>query len=308
MSRIISGKIRLDVQRLGLASLVEAALATVRPAADAKGIRLRSVLDPLAGPISGDPNRIQQVFWNLLNNAIKFTGNGGQVQVLLERVNSHLEVSVIDTGEGIHPDFLPHVFDRFRQADASKTRRHGGLGIGLSIVKQLVELHGGSVRAKSGGPGKGSTFTVMLPVTVIHGDPETSGTRQHPESSAMSDGAATSCLKLDGVKILVVDDEPDARSLVRRVLEDCDAVVTTAASVDEALTRFRSAVPDVLISDIGMPGKDGFAPHPRYSCNGPRPGRQCPRDRAHRLRQARRPGDGCPIRLSNAHEQTCRTR
>ena len=143
MSRIISGKVRLDVQRIDLPPVVQAAIETVRPAAEAKGVRLQVVLDPLAGPVSGDPNRLQQVFWNLLTNAVKFTPKGGRVQVLLERVNSHLEVSVIDTGEGISPDFLPFVFDRFRQSDASTTRRHGGLGLGLAIVKQLVEMHGG---------------------------------------------------------------------------------------------------------------------------------------------------------------------
>ncbi len=150
MSRIISGKVRLDVQRVDLATVVQAAVDSLRPAASAKGVRLQVVLDPLAGPVSGDPNRLQQVFWNLLTNAVKFTPKDGRVQVLLERVNSHLEVSVIDTGEGIGPEFLPHVFDRFRQADATTTRRHGGLGLGLAIVKQFVELHGGSIRAKRG--------------------------------------------------------------------------------------------------------------------------------------------------------------
>ncbi|HXE51717.1 MAG TPA: PAS domain-containing sensor histidine kinase, partial [Tepidisphaeraceae bacterium] len=179
MSRIVSGKIRLDVQRLDLGRIVAAAVDTVRTAADAKGVRLHMVLDAAAGPVSGDANRLQQVFWNLLTNAVKFTPRGGRVQVLLERVNSHLEVSVADTGEGIAPEFLPHVFDRFRQADAGTTRRHGGLGLGLAIVKQLVELHGGSVRVKSGGLGAGSTFTVSLPVVVIHPDPE-SADRRHP--------------------------------------------------------------------------------------------------------------------------------
>ena len=148
MSRIISGKLRLDVQRVDLAPARRGGVETMRPAADAKGIRLQAVLDPQAGPVSGDPDRLQQVFWNLLSNAIKFTPKGGRVQVVLERVDSHLEVSVTDTGEGIAPEFLPHVFDRFRQADASTTRQHGGLGLGLAIVKQLVELHGGSVRVR----------------------------------------------------------------------------------------------------------------------------------------------------------------
>ena len=173
MSRIISGKIRLDVQRVDLAAVVRAAIETIKPAADAKGIRLRAALDPLATPVSGDPNRLQQVFWNLLSNAVKFTPRDGAVQILLERVNSHLEVSVIDSGEGIDPRFLPHVFDRFRQADATTTRTHGGLGLGLAIVRQLVELHGGVVRAKSAGRGAGATFIVQLPLTPIVPDRET---------------------------------------------------------------------------------------------------------------------------------------
>ena len=164
MSRIISGKVRLDVEQIDLPAVLNESIDTVRATAEAKGIRLQSLVDPRAGPISGDPDRLQQVFWNLLNNAIKFTPKGGQVQVLLERVNSHIEVSVIDTGEGIAPEFLPYVFDRFQQGDASTTRRHGGLGLGLAIVKQLVELHGGYVRVKSGGIGKGTTFTVHLPL------------------------------------------------------------------------------------------------------------------------------------------------
>ena len=193
MSRIISGKVRLDVQRLELAPLVQAAVGTMQPAADAKGVSLKAILDPAASPITGDANRLQQVLWNLLSNAIKFTPRGGRVQVLLERVNSHLEVSVIDTGEGIRQDFLAHVFDRFRQADASTTRRHGGLGLGLAIVKQLVELHGGSVRVKSGGQGRGTTFTVSLPLTVIHPDP-TPRDGTPPPARRRGDGAAR-CLR-----------------------------------------------------------------------------------------------------------------
>ncbi|HMO24986.1 MAG TPA: PAS domain S-box protein, partial [Tepidisphaeraceae bacterium] len=224
MSRIISGKVRLDVQRLDLATVVREAVESVRPSADAKGIRLQAVLDPRAGPVTGDPARLQQVLWNLLTNAVKFTPKGGRVQVLLERVNSHLEVSVIDTGEGISPEFLPHVFDRFRQADASTTRRHGGLGLGLSIVKQLVELHGGSVRVKSAGAGKGATFIVALPLTVIHPDPHPGEHREHPQTPSPPDADdwRESCAKIAGLKVLVVDDEPDARLLIKRLLEDCN--------------------------------------------------------------------------------------
>ena len=262
MSRIISGRVRLDVQRIDLASVVRSAIETTKPAADAKGIRLQAVLDPSAGPVSGDPNRLQQVMWNLLTNAIKFTPKGGRVQVVLERVNSHLEVSVTDTGEGIGLEFLPHVFDRFRQADASTTRRHGGLGLGLAIVKQLVELHGGSVCAKSLGAGQGSTFSVALPLTAVHPEPEPALERRHPYVATGSAAAVLPddlCLRLKGVKVLVVDDEPDARGLLRRLLEDCNAVVSTAESADEAMRRVTEERPDVLVSDIGMPGEDGYS-------------------------------------------------
>jgi PAS domain S-box-containing protein len=259
MSRIISGKVRLDVQRLSMEPVLRAAVETVTPAADAKGIRIQTVLDPLAGPVSGDPNRLQQVFWNLLTNAIKFTPKGGRVQVVLERVNSHLEVSITDTGEGIRPEFLPHVFDRFRQADPSTTRRHGGLGLGLSIVKQLIELHGGTVRAKSAGAGQGSTFTVSLPLTVVHPEYDADAMRRHPRAGATAATPDEMCVKIEGLKVLVVDDEPDARTLLRRLLEDCGAVVTTAASAKEALEHLAVERPDVLVSDIGMPGEDGYS-------------------------------------------------
>jgi PAS domain S-box-containing protein len=259
MSRIINGKVRLDVQRIELVPVIDAALETLRHAADAKGIRVQKVLDPLAGYVSGDCNRLQQVFWNLLSNAIKFTPRGGRVQVLLERVNSHLEVSVIDTGEGIKPEFLPHVFDRFRQADASTSRRHGGLGLGLAIVKQLVELHGGTIRAKSPGPGQGSTFIVALPVTVIHPEPEPTAQRRHPRATPALTPGNGECVTLEGISVLVVDDEPDGRAVVKRLLEECKAKVVTAASAAEALELLRRELPDVLVSDIGMPGEDGFA-------------------------------------------------
>ena len=260
MSRIISGKVRLDVQRIDLAPALEAAIDTMRPAADAKGIRLQAVLDPVARPVSGDPNRLQQVFWNLLSNAIKFTPKSGRVQVVLERVNSHLEVSVIDSGEGIRADFLPHVFDRFRQADASTTRRHGGLGLGLAIVKQLVELHGGSVRVKSGGPGAGTTFVVSLPLTILHSEAgSVEGERRHPQANSSRVALPSGGLDLGGVKVLVLDDEADARALVKRLLEDRGAVVRTAGTVEDTLRLLGEEKPDVLVSDIGMPGEDGYS-------------------------------------------------
>jgi PAS domain S-box-containing protein len=259
MSRIISGKVRLDVQRVELAAVLEAAMETVKPAADAKGVRLHAILDQLAQPVNGDPGRLQQVFWNLLTNAVKFTPRGGRVRVLLERVNSHLEACVIDTGEGIAPEFLPHVFDRFRQADGTTRRSHGGLGLGLAIVKQLVELHGGSVTAKSGGLGQGSTFTVTLPLSVLHPSTADEPERRHPRSTDPTPHDLVSSLDLSGVNILVVDDEPDARALLARLLTGCNAIVRTAAFADEAFALVRAEIPDVLISDIGMPGEDGYS-------------------------------------------------
>jgi signal transduction histidine kinase/ActR/RegA family two-component response regulator len=254
MSRIISGKVRLDVQPVEPVKFVQAAIETVRPAAEAKGIRLEELLDPGAGPVSGDPGRLQQVVWNLLSNAIKFTPKGGKVQVLLERVNSHIEISIADTGVGIEQQFIDHVFERFRQQDASTTRAYGGLGLGLSIVKHLVELHGGSVRAHSAGKGRGATFCVHLPLAVLQRSTETNRfhprTHQAPQEFRVTD--------LSGLRVLVVDDQPDARELVARVLTDCRAVVFTAGDAVEALALVERERPDVLVSDIGMPELDGY--------------------------------------------------
>ena len=262
MSRIISGKLRLEVQPVDLAAVVQAALDTVRPAARAKEIELRTLVDPVAGPVNGDPNRLQQVFWNLLSNAVKFTPKGGRVQVTLQRVNSGVEVSIVDNGEGIEPNFLPHVFDRFRQADASTTRRHGGLGLGLAIVKQLVELHGGEVQAQSRGRGEGSRFILSLPVTVIHNATDTHpAIREHPDADSGSDRDATplACDHLIGVEVLVVEDDPDSAQMVRRLLVGCGATVRLAGSAVEAMEQIKRAIPRVLVSDIGMPGEDGYA-------------------------------------------------
>jgi PAS domain S-box-containing protein len=270
MSRIVSGRVRLDVTRVDLGSVIAAAVDTVRPAADAKSVRVASVLDPLAGPVSGDADRLQQVFWNLLSNAVKFTPRGGRVQVVLERVNSHLEVAISDSGEGIAPEFLPHVFDRFRQADASTTRRHGGLGLGLAIVRQLVELHGGVVRAKSLGVGQGATFVVSIPLMPVRSDPGTNDAAT--TAGAEKPGAAAppdTCLQLTGVRVLVVDDEHDSRAMIERVLTDCYAVVATAASAAEAIDRLAGDRFDVLVSDIGMPGEDGYDLLRRVRALGP---------------------------------------
>jgi CheY-like chemotaxis protein len=195
--------------------------------------------------------------WNLLSNAIKFTPRGGKVQVLLERVNSHVEISVADTGIGIESAFLPFVFDRFRQGDASTTRRHGGLGLGLSIVKHLIELHGGSVRAASAGEGSGATFSVSLPVMVVRRSSPPGEARVHPTAPASAASKFTA-LDLSGVRVLVVDDEADARELLERVLSDCSAEVITAGSAEEALLLIVQHRPHVLVSDIGMPDVDGY--------------------------------------------------
>jgi signal transduction histidine kinase/CheY-like chemotaxis protein len=258
VSRIISGKMRLDVRALDLVPVVDAALEAIRPAAEAKQIRLRRVLDPLAGPVAGDPARLQQVVWNLLSNAVKFTPKEGLVEVRLERVNSHVEIIVADNGPGIAPDFLPHVFDRFRQSDASTTRRQGGLGLGLAIVRHLVELHGGTVRAKSPGEGHGSTFVVLLPLSIVHMT-SADGQRVHPRAEADGpDCEDDATLNLKGIRVLVVDDEPDARETMQQILEHCDAEVRTAASAAEGLQALQEWQPHVLLSDIGMPGEDGY--------------------------------------------------
>ena len=260
MSSIISGKVRLDMQNVELASIVTAAINGVRPAAAAKGIHLVERIQPLARPVSGDPNRLQQVFWNLLTNAVKFTPEGGQVAVTLERKGTHAAVCVADNGSGIDDAFLPHVFERFRQADASASRRHGGLGLGLSIVKQLVELHGGVVSAASDGKDKGSRFTVELPLAAVDTYAVEAAAGREPRPSALSSDIAAPLPRanLKGVRVLVVDDEPDARDLVERLLTECAAIVTTAASASEALQQVTREKPDVLVSDIGMPEEDGY--------------------------------------------------
>jgi CheY-like chemotaxis protein len=259
MSAIISGKVRLEVDRVELTHIVRAAIDTARPAADAKHIRLRTELDPMAGvELRGDANRLQQVLWNLLSNALKFTPRNGAITVGLHDKGSHAELTVRDTGQGITPEFLPHVFDRFRQADASTTRRHGGLGLGLAIVKQLVELHGGTVSVESAGESRGSTFSVSLPIIVPQADP-TIGTAV--AETAAADPARIDprdCEALAGKRVLVVDDETDARELVAELLQHCRAHVLTAGSSDEAMDIAVREPLDLVVSDIGMPGEDGF--------------------------------------------------
>jgi signal transduction histidine kinase/ActR/RegA family two-component response regulator len=255
MNRIVSGKIRLDVQAVEIAPIVNAALDVVRPTAATKDIRLRTAIDPAPIPALADPNRIQQIVWNLLSNAVKFTPKGGTIDVVVQRVNSHIEIIVQDAGIGISPDFLPHVFDRFRQADASTTRKQGGLGLGLAIAKQLVELHGGTIRAESAGEGKGATFIVGIPLRAVQ-DPA-SERREHPRAAGDTPLPSLG-VSLTGLRILVVDDQADARDLMHSVLVGAGAKVLTAESADEALALLTSQRPDVIVSDIGMPGRDGY--------------------------------------------------
>ena len=256
VSRIVTGKLRMDVRPSDPNAFIDAAVEAVRPAAEAKGVRVQKVMDTGLLSIPGDPVRLQQVVWNLLSNAIKFTPRGGRVQIRSERVNSHLEIIVSDTGQGISAEFLPHVFDRFRQADQKASRQHGGMGLGLAIVRHLVELHGGTVSAISEGEGQGATFTVKLPITPIYQIDSSAG-RVHPAARELL--PPDDCTdRLDGLTILVVDDEADTRELLRQGLEFCGATVRVAGSAGEAVDALVAAVPDILISDIGMPGTDGY--------------------------------------------------
>ncbi|HYC91188.1 MAG TPA: ATP-binding protein [Thermoanaerobaculia bacterium] len=255
-SRINAGKLRLGVQPLDLADVIDAAVDIVRPAANAKGVRIDCVLDSEAGHVSGDGDRLQQVIWNLLSNAVKFTPRGGRVQVRLERINSHCEVTVSDTGEGISPKFLPYVFDRFSQADSSSTRAHAGLGLGLGIVRHLVELHGGTVQAFSPGEGQGSTFAVRLPLLVAHHRAAEEVVRMElPAVRTIQQAFAD----LTGVSVLVVEDNDDSRKLLQTILTRAGAAVQVAESVATALRILAGEWPDIIISDIEMPGEDGYS-------------------------------------------------
>ncbi|HZB46866.1 MAG TPA: ATP-binding protein, partial [Pyrinomonadaceae bacterium] len=257
VSRAITGKLRIDVRAVDPNSFIEAAIEAVRPAADAKNVRVQKIMDTGVVSVSGDPVRLQQVVWNLLSNAIKFTPKGGRVQVRLQRINSHIEIAVSDTGAGIAPEFLPHVFDRFRQADQRTTRQHGGLGLGLAIVRHLVELHGGTVHAESEGEGAGATFTVRLPVAPVYETDAAVAERVHP--AARDTLPLYECAdRLDGYKLLIVDDEPDTREMLRIGLAHCGADVTVVGSAREALESMAARAYDLVISDIGMPDVDGY--------------------------------------------------
>ena len=254
VSRIITGNMRLNVCPIALGSVVEAAVEVVRPAVEAKGIYLSVTLDPSAEPVSGDAERLQQVVWNLLSNAVKFAPNGGQVKVKLRRVNRYVEITVSDNGHGINPEFLPYVFDRFRQEEGGMNRQKGGLGLGLAIVRHIVELHGGTVQAMSEGLGKGATFTVTLPVSAVRTvsldelSDHSAGRRPEPQNSP----------SLAGVRALLVEDETDARELVTLMLMEGGMEVRTAVSAAEALDACDEWRPDILIADIGMPVEDGY--------------------------------------------------
>ena len=256
ISRIITGKLRLDIHSVEMDRIIDAVVEGVRPAADARNIHLHTAIGPQIGPISGDPDRLQQIIWNLLSNAIKFTPEGGRVEVQLERCDSQVEITISDTGQGIDPELLLHVFDRFRQLDSSSRRRHGGLGLGLSIVRQLVELHGGTVTAESQGKGAGTTFKVILPVTRVQ--PDISDLERTSQPSIEGSISTDQQPSLDGLRVLVVDDEPDSRELVAAALIVHGAEVVSFGSAVEALEEMGRRTFDVLVSDIGMPEMDGY--------------------------------------------------
>ncbi|MDI1435398.1 response regulator [Polyangium sorediatum] len=258
MSRIISGRLSLELEAVDLAEMLETMLESAEPAAKTKGIRLELSVASAGEKVLGDPNRLQQIVWNLLSNSMKFTPQGGQVKVSLRREDSYAHLAVVDTGIGIDPEFLPYVFEQFRQADASTTREHGGLGLGLSIVQHLVELHGGTVVAKSSGKNQGASFTVKLPLEVKHEG--VAGERPPPSTPPRRPLLHRSgeLLNLTGVRVLVVDDEPDTREMLLRILAECHAEVRTASSVVEALAELDRDQPTVLVSDIGMPKEGGY--------------------------------------------------
>jgi PAS domain S-box-containing protein len=255
ISRMTSGRLRLDIRPLYIIEVLESAIEAIRPAAEAKQIRLQALLDPSASPLSGDTDRLRQVFWNLLSNAVKFTPKDGRVQIISQRINSHIEIIVSDTGIGIEPELLPYVFNRFRQGDSGSNRRSTGLGLGLAIVRNLIELHGGSVRAESKGRGQGASFIVRLPtlIAITGGDEEE---RVHPTVEEIMPAEGGPSLK--NLKVLVVDDEAGAREVVSAILEQAEAEVRKADSASQALEIMDHWQPDVLVADIGMPNVDGY--------------------------------------------------
>ena len=260
VSRIISGKLRLDAQPVDLTSVINSAIETLRPAAEAKHIRVYVTLDFGTGAVLGDPVRLQQVIWNLVANAVKFVPKEGSVRVTLQRVNSHVEIAVSDTGPGIEEDFLPHVFERFRQADSTANKKFAGLGLGLSIVRHLVELHGGTVEAANNTDGGGAVFTIKLPVMVVSKSMQQLVQQSQQTGAGANSNFAFDCPPdLSGIKVLAVDDEPDARALLKTMFEQCGAEIKTCSSAAEAIEVLDDYDPDVLVSDIGLPGEDGYS-------------------------------------------------
>jgi CheY-like chemotaxis protein/anti-sigma regulatory factor (Ser/Thr protein kinase) len=255
MSRVISGKMRLEVEQVDVSRVVESALDTVRPAAAAKNIELTARIDPALPPIMADATRLQQIVWNLLSNAVKYTSKGGRAELEVQRTPQTIEIVVRDSGKGIGRAFLPFVFEAFRQEDASASRTRGGLGLGLAITKQLVELHGGHISAESEGEGRGSTFRVSLPIAVV---PKTQSVPDRAGRQIRTDATFERPPQLRGLRVLVVDDEEDSRGLVAAILHECGCEVTLASNVEQALERLRETRPDVLLSDIGMPEADGY--------------------------------------------------
>jgi PAS domain S-box-containing protein len=273
VSRIVSGKLRLDVAPVDLQSVVERAIETVRPAASSKNISLKPTLDPEASLVMGDADRLQQVVWNLLSNAVKFSPKGSDVHIALRTRASTIELMVRDHGQGIEPLFLPHVFERFRQADGGTARGNGGLGLGLAIVRNLVELHGGNIRAESAGPGRGAAFTVSLPISPLRSPSFVRPPALH--LTAVTPHLEYPC-ELAGLDVLVVDDEADARELLSALLARCKMRVTTAATVEEAIALVRTNRPDIVVSDIGMPDQDGYVLIKRLRALAPEEGGRTP--------------------------------
>jgi signal transduction histidine kinase/CheY-like chemotaxis protein len=253
ISRVITGKLRINARPVDITDSLESALESIRPAAEAKQIQIEVEREPYASVITGDSDRLQQVFWNLLSNAVKFTPRGGRVKISVSRIESQLEIAISDTGAGIKQEFIPYIFDRFTQADTTTARRHAGLGLGLAIVRHIIELHGGVVAAESEGVGQGATFRITLPVRALQIREQSAPSASTPVKSLADD------IALDRIRVMIVDDEAETRDLLKMMLASHGAVVTVCASGDEALTEIEAWKPQIVVSDIGMPAMDGYS-------------------------------------------------